>query len=269
MHCDIFFKNPRLPFVEYRRTENSIRGFKPHLHRKFCVGAVLRGRVRYQVGAEQATLTPGSLALINPESLHACNSMDGEKRSFSMLYLDVDWCLQVQKSLWQTEVFIPVEDIKLTAGDLYNYYCDSTLKLMDDKVHLLEKEQMLMDLVGSIFEKTCRPHPGSICGHDHSDELKRLLSGNLREDMTIETLAAELGINPFTMIRQFKAGTGITPHAYRTNCRIDKAKEYLRQGLDIAETALECGFFDQSHLHRHFKAHTSVTPKEYQVNFIQ
>jgi AraC-like DNA-binding protein len=62
---------------------------------------------------------------------------------------------------------------------------------------------------------------------------------------------------------------GITPHAYRLNCRIDRARELLRQGRDIAETALECGFYDQSHLHRHFKAVTTVTPREYQVNFIQ
>jgi AraC-like DNA-binding protein len=39
--------------------------------------------------------------------------------------------------------------------------------------------------------------------------------------------------------------------------------------MDIAETALECGFFDQSHFHRHFKAMTTVTPQEYRVNFVQ
>lgn len=269
MHYDTFVKNPRLPFAEYRHTENSIRGFKPHMHKKFCIGAVLQGRVRYQVGAEEATLAPGSLALINPESLHSCNSIDGEKRSFAMLYLDTDWCLQVQKSLWQTENFVPVERVKITDSDLYDFYCESTRKLMDDKVHLLNKEQLLVELVSSIFEKTCRTLPVSICGHDHSEKLKHLLSSNLRDDLSLEALAAELGVNPFTMIRQFKAGTGITPHAYRMNCRIARAREYLRRGQDIAEIALECGFFDQSHLHRHFKAHTSVTPKEYQVNFIQ
>lgn len=53
------------------------------------------------------------------------------------------------------------------------------------------------------------------------------------------------------------------------NCRIEQAKEFLREGRDITDTALECGFFDQSHFHRHFKAMTTVTPQEYRVNFIQ
>ena len=87
--------------------------------------------------------------------------------------------------------------------------------------------------------------------------------------MSLESLARELDSNPYTLLRKFKAETGVTPHAFRMNCRIEKAREYLRQGVDIAEVALECGFFDQSHMHRYFKAITTVTPKEYQVNFLQ
>jgi len=66
-----------------------------------------------------------------------------------------------------------------------------------------------------------------------------------------------------------REATGITPHAYRLNCRIELAKKFLQKGYDLSQVALECGFFDQSHFHRHFKAITTVTPKEYQVNFIQ
>lgn len=78
-----------------------------------------------------------------------------------------------------------------------------------------------------------------------------------------------MGANPYTLLRHFKAKVGITPHAYRMNCRIELARNYLQQGMEIADTALQCSFFDQSHFHRHFKAMTTVTPREYQLNFIQ
>jgi AraC-like DNA-binding protein len=53
------------------------------------------------------------------------------------------------------------------------------------------------------------------------------------------------------------------------NCRIEHARSLLQKGRTIADTALACGFFDQSHFHHHFKAMTTVTPKQYQrsLNF--
>lgn len=47
------------------------------------------------------------------------------------------------------------------------------------------------------------------------------------------------------------------------------AKDLLKDGLSISQTALECGFFDQSHFHRNFKKIVAITPKEYQDNFVQ
>jgi AraC family transcriptional regulator len=44
--------------------------------------------------------------------------------------------------------------------------------------------------------------------------------------------------------------------------RVERAKELLLQGrMAIADIALACGFSHQSHLNRHFKRLTGVTPK--------
>lgn len=239
------------------------------MHRSFSIGAVDKGAVRYRVDDREAVLTVGALAVINPESLHSCNSISGKERSYYMLYFDTDWCLQVQKSLWNVESFVPAEKILLEAEKLYSRYCSVVNKIMDSTVHLLEKEQLLVELSSAVFRNCCPVRGERQEVPKNIERLKVLLGEDLKEDVTLEALAVQLRVNPYTLLRRFKVITGITPHAYRMNCRVEQARKYLQKGMDITETALECGFFDQSHLHRHFKAMTTVTPQEYRVNFIQ
>lgn len=263
-----FFTHKHLPFAEVRYTRSSESVFKEHLHSTFSVGAVDEGRVRYLVGSGGETLAPGELAVINPETVHSCNSLEPGGRSYYMLYLDVNWCLTVQQSLWEVEEFVPSSTIKLGDARLYDSYCHAMDKLLSP-IHLQEKEQLLYEIACEVFTGCCSPTARPRQLPANIEQLRKLLRSDLTSDLPLNNLAEQLGANPYTLIRKFKAVTGITPHAYRMNCRIEQAKKLLQQGRDITDTALECGFFDQSHLHRHFKAMTTVTPQEYRVNFVQ
>lgn len=264
-----FFKDQRMAFAECRYSTSSVRQFKPHMHRTLSVGAVDSGAVEYMVDGRGAELRAGSLALINPETEHACNTLNDSRRSYYMLYLDVGWCLQVQRGLWGVESLQKFTTIRLDDGGLYKQYVYAIQKLMAPGIHLLQKEQLLHELMSEIFQRSSWQQQPAEQLPVNIQIIKKRLGDDLEKDMTLDELAGELGLNPYTMLRQFKKATGLTPHAYRTNCRIEKAKLLLQKGFDIADTAFECGFFDQSHLHRHFKAMTTVTPQEYRVNFVQ
>ncbi len=63
--------------------------------------------------------------------------------------------------------------------------------------------------------------------------------------------------------RRFREQTGVTPHAFQTNLRVEAARRMLAAGVPPAEVAAGCGFADQPHLTRVFKRAVGVSPGRY------
>lgn len=93
---------------------------------------------------------------------------------------------------------------------------------------------------------------------------KEFIRAHLHLNVSVAELAASAQLSSSHFIRRFKLATGLAPHQYLNRCRVERAKELLGSAdLTIAEVAQEVGFFDQSHLIRHFKYWVGVTPKTY------
>jgi AraC family transcriptional regulator len=83
----------------------------------------------------------------------------------------------------------------------------------------------------------------------------------LEQDLSLKELAAIAQLSAYHFCRSFKQSTGLTPHQYVIRQRVERAKLLLKDGkMGISEVAIACGFTHQSHLNRHFKQLTGVTP---------
>lgn len=90
------------------------------------------------------------------------------------------------------------------------------------------------------------------------------IQAHLADDISLEAMADYLGISRYHFCRMFKQSTGLSPHQYLIQCRVERAKQLLKQGkMGISDVAITCGFTHQSHLHRHFKRLTGVTPRTF------
>jgi AraC family transcriptional regulator len=86
------------------------------------------------------------------------------------------------------------------------------------------------------------------------------------EKLSLTAIAEELDISHYYFCRLFKQSTGITPHQYLIQQRVERAKQMLRQpNLKITFIAQECGFANHSHFAKYFRQHTGVTPKQFRV----
>jgi AraC-like DNA-binding protein len=90
---------------------------------------------------------------------------------------------------------------------------------------------------------------------------RKRLDQHLDQEISLEALAAECGLSPSHFTRAFASSTGLTPHRWLMQRRIETAKDLiLRTDLPLAQIALDCGFSDQSHFTRVFSSLTGFTP---------
>lgn len=91
--------------------------------------------------------------------------------------------------------------------------------------------------------------------------LKDHVDANLERPIPVRDLADVAQRSPDYFCRAFKRTFGESPHAFIVGRRLDRAIE-LMLGTDdpLAQIALSCGFGDQAHLCRAFRARYGRTP---------
>jgi len=88
-----------------------------------------------------------------------------------------------------------------------------------------------------------------------------LLEERLEEAPGLTALAAEAGVEPTRFVKAFKAATGLPPHQYLLERRVERARELLvSTDQSIADVAFACGFSSQQHLTNTFSKRLGVTP---------
>lgn len=91
---------------------------------------------------------------------------------------------------------------------------------------------------------------------------------NLGSDLSVSDLARVAELEPDTFARRFKTATGLAPHAFVLEQRLQRAEQLLLgTRLGIAAVALQVGFSTQSHLTEKFRRARGVTPHAYRCSF--
>jgi AraC-like DNA-binding protein len=87
----------------------------------------------------------------------------------------------------------------------------------------------------------------------------------------VGTLAAELGWSRRHLAARFRDEVGLPPKAVARLLRFERAAARLRAPgpPDLGRLALDCGYYDQAHFNRDFRAFAGSTPTEYRVASVQ
>jgi AraC family transcriptional regulator len=90
------------------------------------------------------------------------------------------------------------------------------------------------------------------------------LMAHLSEDVSLGDLAALVGLSPYHFCRAFSAATGMPPHRWRLERRMERVRDLLvSTDLSVTQVAAMVGYDDSGRLAAAFRKSTGVTPTEF------
>jgi AraC family transcriptional regulator len=110
------------------------------------------------------------------------------------------------------------------------------------------------------MEPVSRPIKGGLAPRQEKRS-KEMLAGDLTGETPLQEIAAACGLSISHFSRAFRKSTGLSPHAWLLQIRVESSKAMLRAGdTPLCLIAMACGFADQSHFSKVFTRRVGLSP---------
>jgi len=111
--------------------------------------------------------------------------------------------------------------------------------------------------------RRCRPDANRISTQAVMvDRICDFVEKNLDRKLTLSTLSAQVGVNPYYLQRTFKRIVGISPRKYIESLRLAKMKRSLLNGDTVTKAIYRAGFSSRSRFYEYGSRRFGMTPGE-------
>lgn len=240
-----------------------------HIH-PGCLEIVLmiKGNQTYTVGEKTYPLSGGNAFISFPGEEH---SSGGEPQNVSEIYwvqIDLEteegflglhqpWANQLRqrlKKLSQRVLYCGEELRQCIADSFWNTTSSDPCR------QEYGRSQLVSFLYGIILQEKA----GVLSLSDEIGAAVSYVRQNIREDISLETLADCAGLSLSRFKSRFKKETGMTPREYINQLKIREAKRMLQENQSVTRVALDLGFGSSNYFAVLFKKITLYTPSQYQ-----
>lgn len=260
-----FWQASALSGVELLQARYLEQRFAPHVHEGFVFTVIEHGAQRFRHRGCDHLAPQGSMVLINPDEVHTGSKAHEDGWRYRGFYPDNVQVLGALQELGLAKAGMPsfafsvLHDPRLHAAFLQLH------QLLEGGAEALQQQLAWREAILLLFQHHAQlaepPAPGRepwavACA-------KQMLAERLIEPPSLEELAAAVNLSPFHFARVFRRATGLPPHAWLKQRRLEQARALLKTGCTAVAVAMQLGFADQSHLSRQFKQVYGVSPGEY------
>jgi hypothetical protein len=199
--------------------------FARHAHATYALGVVVRGANRFRYRGALHTALAGEVCTVTPDEPHSVEPAGDLGFTYRCLYPPVDLLRRVAESLGRR----PVTDtprLPPVIGDAATARLVAAVFDAEERgLPVLEREARLVALLEHVLGRhALRPvAPRAAQPLPSAARARELLAARLAESVPLARLAAEVGAEPFSLLRAFSKAYGLPPHAWQVQERVRRA----------------------------------------------
>jgi AraC-like DNA-binding protein len=258
------WKSEHLDGVELLKASYHKFEFAKHWHDELAIGIIEKGAEGLNYRGSNIVIPENQIVAINPSEVHTGFSSSDQGWDYRMFYFDPH---MIESYFLESEHYVDpfIESPILDDPQLFQHLLQLHLALEQPSLNM-SKETLMVICFELLFERYGNHKGGNqpqLTASKSTVSIRNYLLENWQDNVTLAHLESFSGHSKFQLIRNFTAQYGLTPHQFLLLVKVNKAKRLLLKGMSCADSALECGFFDQSHLSRNFKRAFGVSPSRY------
>ncbi|MGF6772502.1 AraC-like DNA-binding protein [Paraburkholderia sp. GAS199] len=264
-----YWRTPLLPGADLLTAEYRDHEFSPHWHDAYTIPVIVAGAEGYRYRGSNYVAEAGSIPIINPGELHTGSKAIEDGWRYRVIYAPVDYIRDLADEIAGKPCDMPwfepgvIRDIDLAQRLMHAH------RLLESGGDPLAGEAAMLDALSTLLARysQTQPEAARLATDDvRVATMQECLTGDLTASVTLAEIARAAGLSAFHAARLFAQATGMPPHAWRNQVRLQRALGPLRAGVSVTEVAAASGFTDQSHFTRHFRRMFGVPPGRWQSN---
>ena len=262
-------------FLLFNLTDKETKEVEYHYHDFDKITIFMKGHVTYTIEGKSYDLKPYDIVLVKHNDIHRLTVDNSTLYERIIVYIspnfmnayqtdsyDLNYCFEKAEeehsnvlritSLEKSSLLRSISRLEASfsddgyAADLYRQ-----IIFLEFMIHLNRAARK--DHLKYIDTDSCNTKIQDILGY---------INENLREDLSIDSIADQFYISKYYMMRLFKQETGYTLGQYISQKRLLLAKELLLSGEPVTKACFDCGFKDYSTFSRAYKRLFGESPRD-------
>lgn len=256
--------------IEAYNLSGIVQKFPNHFHEYYVIGFVEGGMRHLYCRGQEYDVEKGDMVLFNPHDTHSCAPLHGEILDYRAINIKPEIMLKATKTIMKKE-YMPRFDknvvMKSTIAPLIKTLYDTIL----NQANYFEKKEAFHTMLTRILKEYTTPYIIDNL-NEVNEQIQKLccyMEEHFAENISLDDLLSMTHFGKNYLLRIFTRQLGVSPYRYLQTIRLDRAKNFLEEGIMPADVAVMSGFNDQSHFTKFFKEFIGVTPKQYQRIFYE